>query len=150
MERATLLAPQIKLRHQLVFSVVVILAVATDTRAAGALAAVAVGATIALEAMVFGQVTGASMNPARSLGPAVVAADLGDLWIYILGPLVGSAIGVGIYEFLRGGPPSEAQEQAPDVPISNQKVFKAKFSFSPPAEHLERLLPGVKGQVVVQ
>jgi aquaporin NIP len=97
------------------FLVVVILAVATDTRAAGALAAVAVGATIALEALVFGQVTGASMNPARSLGPAVVAADLGDLWIYILGPLVGSAIGVGIYEFLRGGPPSGAREQAPDV-----------------------------------
>lgn len=97
------------------FLVVVILAVATDTRAAGTLAALAVGATVGLEALVFGQVTGASMNPARSLGPAVVAGDLGELWIYILGPLVGSAIGVGIYEVLRGGPPTVAEEQAPDV-----------------------------------
>lgn len=97
------------------FLVVVILAVATDTRAAGTLAAIAVGATVALEALVFGQVTGASMNPARSLGPAVVATDLGQLWIYILGPLVGSALGVGIYELIRGGRPSADEEHVPDV-----------------------------------
>ena len=97
------------------FLVVVVLAVATDTRAAGALAAIAVGATVALEALVFGQVTGASMNPARSLGPAVVATDLGDLWIYILGPLVGSAVGVGIYELIRGGRPRPDEEVVPDV-----------------------------------
>lgn len=98
------------------FLVVVILAVATDTRAAGTFAAIAVGATVALEALVFGQVIGASMNPARSLGPAVVATDLGQLWIYILvGPLVGSALGVGIYELIRGGRPSADEEHVPDV-----------------------------------
>lgn len=97
------------------FLVVVVLAVATDTRAAGTLAAIAVGATVGLEALVFGQVTGASMNPARSLGPAVVALDMGALWIYIVGPVVGSAIGVGIYELIRGGRPRPDGEAVPDV-----------------------------------
>jgi aquaporin NIP len=52
----------------------------------GELAAIAIGGTIALEALVLGPVTGASMNPARSLGPAVAEGDLGGLWIYLAGP----------------------------------------------------------------
>jgi glycerol uptake facilitator-like aquaporin len=83
---------------------VVILAVATDTRAQGSLAALAVGGTIALEALVLGPITGASMNPARSLAPALAAADWSDLWIYILGPLAGALIGAALYAFLRAGP----------------------------------------------
>jgi aquaporin NIP len=94
------------------FLLVVVMAVATDTRAAGALAAVAVGATIAVEALVFGPVTGASMNPARSLGPALVSGELSALWIYLTAPVVGAAAGVGIYEWLRG---SRAELDAPDV-----------------------------------
>jgi aquaporin NIP len=82
--------------------VVVVLAVATDTRAVGALAAVAVGGTIALEALVFGPVTGASMNPARSLAPALVTGEAAGLWIYLAGPLVGAAAGVAVYTYLRG------------------------------------------------
>jgi MIP family channel proteins len=97
------------------FLVVVVLAVATDTRAAGALAAVAVGATIALEALVFGPVTGASMNPARSIGPALVSGEVADLWIYLVGPIVGALVGVGIYEVIRGGRPTLAEERVPDV-----------------------------------
>ena len=65
---------------------IVILAVATDTRAVGSMAAIAIGATIGLEALVEGPITGASMNPARSLGPGLVAGDLTDLWIYLVGP----------------------------------------------------------------
>lgn len=84
--------------------VIVILAVATDTRAAGSLAAIAIGATIGLEALVMGPITGASMNPARSLAPALVSADLTGLWIYLLGPLAGALAGVAAYGYLRVSP----------------------------------------------
>ena len=80
---------------------IVILAVATDTRAVGSMAAIAIGATIALEALVMGPITGASMNPARSFAPALVAGDFTDLWIYIVGPVVGALVGAGVYAFLR-------------------------------------------------
>ena len=83
---------------------IVILAVATDTRAVGAMAAVATGGTIALEALVMGPITGASMNPARSLAPALVAADSADLWIYLAGPVAGALAGAAAYAFLRGAP----------------------------------------------
>jgi MIP family channel proteins len=83
---------------------VVILAVATDTRAAGSLAAVAVGSTIALEALVLGPITGASMNPARSLAPAAVAGEWTDLWLYLAGPIAGALVGVGVYEMIRDAP----------------------------------------------
>jgi aquaporin NIP len=83
---------------------VVILAVATDARAVGHLAAIAIGGTIALEALVMGPVTGASMNPARSLAPAIVSGDMGGLWIYLVGPLAGALAGVALYEMLRGEP----------------------------------------------
>ena len=80
---------------------IVILAVATDTRAVGSLAALAVGGTIGLEALVMGPITGASMNPARSLAPALVAPDGADLWIYLAGPVVGALVGAALYGFLR-------------------------------------------------
>lgn len=80
---------------------IVILAVATDTRAVGSMAAIAIGGTIALEALVMGPITGASMNPARSLAPAAVAGDGGDLWIYLVGPVAGALAGAGVYAFLR-------------------------------------------------
>jgi MIP family channel proteins len=86
--------------------VIVILAVATDTRAAGSLAAIAIGATIGLEALVMGPITGASMNPARSLAPAVVTGDLTGLWIYLIGPLAGALVGVAAYGYLRTPGPS--------------------------------------------
>src|SRR4029077_2507944 len=66
----------------------VILSVATDTRAAGAPAAIAIGAAIALDALFGGPLTGASMNPARSFGPALIAGEWRDFWIYLAGPLV--------------------------------------------------------------
>jgi MIP family channel proteins len=84
------------------FLMLVIMAVATDTRAVGEAAAIAVGATVALCALVGGPVSGASMNPARSLGPALAAGDLDALWIYLLAPLVGASLGALVYLFLRG------------------------------------------------
>jgi MIP family channel proteins len=81
---------------------IVILAVATDTRAVGSMAAIAIGAPIALEALVMGPITGASMNPARSLAPALVSGNLTDLWIYLVGPVAGALAGAAVYAFLRG------------------------------------------------
>jgi len=66
------------------FLMFVITSVATDSRAAGQTAAIAIGGTVGLEAMFAGPITGASMNPARSLGPALVAGDLTSLWVYLL------------------------------------------------------------------
>ena len=80
----------------------VIVAVATDTRAVGEAAAIAIGGTIGLDAMVGGPVTGASMNPVRSLAPALVAGDAHALWVYLVGPVVGASLGGLAYQLVRG------------------------------------------------
>lgn len=90
------------------FLMFVILAVATDTRAVGAAAAIAIGGTVGLDALFGGPITGASMNPARSLGPALVSGELHDLWIYLVGPLAGAAIGAAAYQLVRGEKPATA------------------------------------------
>ena len=84
------------------FLMFVIMAVATDTRAVGEAAAIAIGGTIGLDALVGGPISGASMNPMRSLGPALVAGDLHALWLYILAPIAGSSSGALAYQFVRG------------------------------------------------
>lgn len=84
------------------FLMFVILAVATDTRAVGEAAAIAIGGTIGLDAMFGGPVSGASMNPVRSLGPALVSGDLHALWVYLLAPVAGASIGGLAYQFVRG------------------------------------------------
>ena len=84
------------------FLMFVILAVATDTRAVGEAAAIAIGGTVGLDAMFGGPITGASMNPMRSLGPALVSGNLHALWLYILAPVVGTSIGGLAYQFVRG------------------------------------------------
>ncbi|HEY1279092.1 MAG TPA: aquaporin, partial [Acidimicrobiales bacterium] len=85
------------------FLMFVIVAVATDTRAVGAAAAIAIGGTVGLDALFGGPVTGASMNPARSIGPALVSGELHDLWLYVLAPIVGAAAGAAAYQLVRGG-----------------------------------------------
>jgi aquaporin NIP len=72
----------------------VILGVSTGAREKGITAGIVVGSVIALEAMFAGPICGASMNPARSLGPAVVSMHLQSLWIYLLAPTAGASIGV--------------------------------------------------------
>jgi aquaporin NIP len=84
------------------FLMFVIVAVATDTRAVGAAAAIAIGGTVGLDALFGGPVTGASMNPARSLGPALAAGEWHDFWIYIVGPVIGAALGAFAYQAIRG------------------------------------------------
>jgi MIP family channel proteins len=82
----------------------VITAVATDTRAVGAAAAIAVGGTVALDAAIGGPVTGASMNPARSIGPALASWTWSDQWIYVVAPVCGALLGAGLYGVLRSSP----------------------------------------------
>jgi aquaporin Z len=72
----------------------VILSVSIGSKEKGVLAGVAVGSVIALEALFAGPVSGASMNPARSVGPALVAMKLESLWVYVVAPLLGAAAGV--------------------------------------------------------
>ena len=80
----------------------VIMAVATDTRAVGAGAAIAIGGAVGLDALFGGLVSGASMNPARSLGPALAATEMADLWIYLVAPVAGAAAGAFAYQLVRG------------------------------------------------
>jgi MIP family channel proteins len=92
------------------FLMFVIMAVATDTRAVGAAAAIAIGGTVGLDALFGGPVTGASMNPARSFGPALAAGEWQDFWLYVLGPVIGAALGAFAYQLVRGdGPRSPAE-----------------------------------------
>jgi aquaporin Z len=81
---------------------VVILSVSTGAREKGILAGVAVGSVIALEAMFAGPVSGASMNPARSLAPAVVSGRFDHLWLYLSAPVVGALAGVVVCVAIHG------------------------------------------------
>jgi aquaporin Z len=68
----------------------VILSVSTGAKEKGLTAGIAIGAVIGLEAMFAGPISGASMNPARSLAPAIVTWHLGSLWVYLLAPPIGA------------------------------------------------------------
>jgi aquaporin NIP len=92
------------------FLMFVIMAVATDTRAVGAAAAIAIGGTVGLDALFGGPVTGASMNPARSFGPALAAGEWSDFWLYVAGPVAGAALGAFAYQLVRGDGPPRPEE----------------------------------------
>jgi MIP family channel proteins len=79
----------------------VIMAVATDTRAVGAGAAIAIGGVVVLDILVGGGVSGASMNPARSFGPALASGTWSHFWIWIAGPIAGTTLGALAYTFIR-------------------------------------------------
>ena len=79
----------------------VIMSVATDSRAVGELAGIAIGSTVALNAFVVGPLTGASMNPARSLAPAVLSGQMSHLWIYLIAPVIGAAAGAIVYNWIK-------------------------------------------------
>jgi MIP family channel proteins len=95
---ATAFGVEVVLTFMLMF---VIISVATDTRAKGEMAGLAIGSTVAIAAIVGGSLTGASMNPARSLAPALFAGELRQLWLYILAPCVGAVLGACVYEKIR-------------------------------------------------
>ncbi|XP_066308222.1 aquaporin NIP1-2-like isoform X5 [Miscanthus floridulus] len=79
----------------------VVSGVATDNRAIGELAGLAVGATVLLNVLFAGPITGASMNPARTLGPAIVAGRYRSIWVYMVGPMCGTVTGAWAYNLVR-------------------------------------------------
>ncbi len=82
----------------------VIMGVSTDGREEGLLAGVAIGATVALEAIFGGPVSGASMNPARSLAPALVSGNFEHHWIYWIAPCLGAIAGASAFKLIRKTP----------------------------------------------
>ena len=89
----------------------VIISVATDSRAVGELAGIAIGSTVALCAFVGGPLTNASMNPARSLGPALFSGLGSGLWPYFVAPILGTLLGAKVYEWVRCQKDQVEQEQ---------------------------------------
>ncbi len=95
----------------------VILHTATGGRSIGHNAAIAVGATVALLGLFASPISGSSMNPARTLGPDIVGADLTGWWIYVFGDLIGAAIAVCLIGLVRGLPDkAETQAAKGDLP----------------------------------
>ena len=90
----------------------VILNTATGGRSIGHNAAIAVGSTVALLGLFASPISGASMNPARTLGPDIVSTDYTGWWVYIAGPVIGAAIAVIIIDVVRGLPNKEEREAA--------------------------------------
>ena len=83
------------------FLMLVVIAVATDTRAEGVMAGIAIGTIVALCAFLGGPMSGASMNPARSLAPALLQGTMGTVWIYFVAPCVGTVLGAFLYQSIR-------------------------------------------------
>jgi aquaporin NIP len=94
---------------------VVILSVAAGPKERGLLAASAVGGVIAFEALFAGPISGASMNPARSLAPALVSMKLQHLWVYLVAPVLGASSGVVLARFIFPGAKQEVADVAAEV-----------------------------------
>jgi aquaporin Z len=87
----------------------VILCVSNGPKQGAALAGISIGAVVGLEAMFAGPISGASMNPARSLAPALISMQTQHLWVYLLAPILGSVLAVGVFALIKS-PPSLAKE----------------------------------------
>ncbi len=119
-----------------------ILGTASGAQAVGSFAAIAVGSYIALAGLWGSPVSGASMNPARSLGPALVLGDWTSWWAYLVGPAAGAAIAVGIAYVLRGSGGKRHSAEAAQGTLSpvwmpRQLILPTRFSSkpAPPAGH---------------
>jgi len=83
------------------FLMIVIINVSTGSKEIGTMAAIAVGAVILLEAMFAGPMTKASMNPARSLAPAIISGNLNHLWLYLTAPFIGSILAIYCHKLIK-------------------------------------------------
>jgi aquaporin Z len=86
------------------FLMLVIINVATGSKEQGMVAGLAIGSVVLLEAMFAGPISGASMNPARSIAPAVVSGNIQHLWVYIIAPILGAAAAMPVCSFLNSKP----------------------------------------------
>lgn len=84
------------------FLMIVIINVSTGSKETGTMAAIAVGSVILLEAMFAGPMTKASMNPIRSLAPALVSGNLQHLWLYLTAPFVGAFLAIVSHSLVKG------------------------------------------------
>ncbi|KAK1423325.1 hypothetical protein QVD17_18623 [Tagetes erecta] len=94
-------------------------AVATDSKAVGELAGMAVGSAVCITSILAGPVSGGSMNPARTIGPALASNNYESIWVYIVGPITGTLSGVMCYSFIRS-------TNEPDQAISSSKFRRTK------------------------
>jgi aquaporin NIP len=83
------------------FLMLVIINVATGSKEQGMFAGLAIGSTVLLEAMFAGPICGASMNPIRSISPAIVSGHVEHLWIYIAAPILGAALAILVWRFIK-------------------------------------------------
>ncbi len=83
------------------FLMLVILQVATGSKEQGMFAGLAIGIVVLLEAMFAGPVSGASMNPIRSLAPAIMSGHVAYVWIYITAPFIGAILSIGVFKLLK-------------------------------------------------
>jgi aquaporin NIP len=91
------------------FLMFVIIQVATGSKEQGMFAGLAIGSTVLLEAMFAGPICGASMNPIRSLSPAVVSGHLEHLWIYLTAPVIGAVLAILVWNILKSKDTSNEQ-----------------------------------------
>ena len=113
------------------FLMIVIMAMTTDTRAVGPAAALAIGFTIMLEALFAGPISGASMNPARSLAPALVSGKWTAQWLYLTGPFLGAIAGAQVYRYLREASilsDATQHEEKESLPFSRDTAVSPKDS----------------------
>ena len=101
----------------------VVLNVSTGPKEVGVMAGTAIGGVIALEAMFAGPICGASMNPARSLAPAVVSGHLTSLWIYLIAPVLGAAAAIPCWRITRRAdvPERAVQDQEQELSHAEQR-----------------------------
>ena len=116
------------------FLVLVIFGTVVDPRGPKAIAPLAIGLTITMDILTGGRITGAAMNPARALGPAVIQQDFTNWWIYWVGPIVGGLIAAVVYRavWLEGSGLSRAVVRQPVLP-ADQPVVTAPPA-APPAK----------------
>ncbi|KAI7754928.1 hypothetical protein M8C21_027038 [Ambrosia artemisiifolia] len=95
-------------------------AVATDSKAVGELAGLAVGSSVCITSIFAGPVSGGSMNPARTIGPALASNNYKAIWVYIIGPVLGTTSAVRCYSFIR----------YTDRPVQSLSSFKLRRSKS--------------------
>jgi aquaporin Z len=120
----------------------VILGTASAAQNVGAIAALGVGGYIALAGLWAAPVSGVSMNPARSFGPALVSGDFTDYWVYVVGPLAGALIAVGFAFILRGAG-GTAISQAAGSGVLDAELFERRARLSAEIERGKVMPPGI-------